>query len=93
MICTNLIGTKAKKIDGNTIAIEFKNTINSFARTVLEKEENKEEIEKLLSKKENKRMVVKYIENTESANIKKEEKIDIETLAKNSDIPINIIEE
>jgi hypothetical protein len=93
MICTNLIGTKAKKISDNEVAIEFKCKINSFAKTVLEQADNKEEIEKILSEKEKQKIKVKYIEDIQDSNYKNDEKNDIEILAKQADIPINIIEE
>ena len=91
MIYTNLIGTKAVQLDDMTIGIEFPNKVSEFASKVLNEYENKALIEKLISMEAGNTMRVKYISN--NGETKKVSKNNIEELAKNNDIPINIIDE
>ena len=94
MLYTNLIHTQAKEINDMTVGIEFPNGLTAFGRTVLEKLENKKEIEKQISIASGKPMQVKYIDmkaNTTS-NGKEEKNNGIADIAKGLDIPINIIE-
>lgn len=60
---SHLVKTKAKKISQKVIEIEFNCKINSVAKANLEEEENKKEIEKILSEKEGNKINIKYIEN------------------------------
>lgn len=91
MLYTNLVNTKARKIDDLTIGIEFPNGMTSFGRTVLERPENKNELIKRISIALGKEMRIKWLDQSEV--VEKEEESEIENLAKDFDLPINIIDE
>ena len=88
ILYTNLIKTRAKE-DGDTLLIEFMGGISSFGKIVIEKEDNKQELIKMVSKIKGKEMKIKYVEKEENT-VNKENNINI---IENLDIPINIIEE
>ena len=90
ILYTNLINTNAIELNEMTLGIEFKNGLTPFGKTVLEKPENINEITRLVSMAYGKEMRIKYINKT--TNIKDKENNEIENLAKNLDIPINIID-
>ena len=92
VLYTNLMNTSAKEINDMTVGIEFPNGITSFGKTVLEKQENIYEISKLVSMACGKEMQIKYISGT--ANVQKAPTPveNIQNLAKESDIPFNVIE-
>ena len=72
-----------------TIGIEFLNGMTAFGKTVLEKPENKKEIELLVSKACHQEMNIKYITAPQADRIiTQEEKL--QNLAKESDIPFSI---
>lgn len=92
LLYTNLMNTKAVEINDMTVGIEFPNGLTPFAKSVLERPENMQELSKQVSMEYGKDMRVKIIENTGHT----EEKIEvnpIENMASSLDIPINIIEE
>jgi hypothetical protein len=62
ILYTNLIGTKARKVNDLQIEIEFAGKITSFAKSVLEQHENKEEIMKMVSMEEGTPMQIKYVD-------------------------------
>lgn len=92
MLYTNLINTKAKKINDLVIGIEFPNGITAFGKTVLEKPENKNEIKKLVSMACGQSMEIRYIDSKAEKIAKKSEDTGLEQLVKDLDVPINIIE-
>lgn len=94
MLYTNLIGTKAKKLDQFIVAVEFNGKISEFAKAILEKHESKSTLESMISEKEGKKFKVKYISASEK-DIKKADSISnkLKNLAKETNISINIIEE
>ena len=90
MLFTNLVNTNAVEINDMTVGIEFPNGLNSFGKTVLEKAENKNEIEKQISIACGKQMNVKYIDLKEdSIEIAKN---DAESMINNLDIPFDVID-
>ncbi|HIU51292.1 MAG TPA: DNA polymerase III subunit gamma/tau [Candidatus Merdicola faecigallinarum] len=92
MLYTNLLGTTIKEINDMTIGIYFPNGLTAFGKTVLEKPDTKMELEKELSMIYGKEMKIKLID--EKAEIKVENNTnEIENLAKEMDIPIQIIDE
>lgn len=91
VLYTNLLGTTATQENDMTVAIKFPKQLNSFGRTVLEKQENKKEISDLVSIALGKEMQIKYISEA-SNNINASNANDIEKLAQGNDIPINIVE-
>lgn len=90
MLYTNLINTRAKQLNDMIIGIEFPGGLTPFGKTVLEKPENMNEIIKKVSIACGKEMRIKLLDNN---NKNTNEKSDIENLAKDMDLPINIIEE
>jgi len=91
MLYTNLINTNINKINDMTIGIEFPNGLTAFGKTVLEKPENQNELQKRISIACGQEMNIKYIDlKTQKANT--QENSGIESFAKKLDIPI-IIEE
>ena len=91
MLYTNLINTNVSKINDMTIGIEFPNGMTAFGKTVLEKPENQNELQKRISIACGQEMNIKYID-LKNQKTNKSEKTGIESFAKNLDIPI-IIEE
>ena len=89
MLYTNLINTNAVEINDMTVGIEFKNGINAFGKTVLEKAENKNEIEKQVSIACGKTMHVKYIDLKQKNQTKGNT---VENVISNLDIPFDIID-
>lgn len=94
MLYTNLINTSAKELNDMTVGIEFPNGITPFGKTVLEKSENINEIEKQVSIVCGKEMRVKFID-TKKENAQQSESASnsIEAFAKNLDVPFNIMDE
>lgn len=90
MLYTNLLNTNAVETNDITVGIEFPNGINAFGKTVLEKAENKTEIEKQVSIACGKQMHVKYINLKQDSN--QVSKNDAESMMSNLDIPFDIIE-
>ena len=91
VLYTNLLNTQAREINDMTVGIEFPNGLTSFGKTVLEKQENIKELTNLVSMASGKPMNIKYITNVGNVNQVSEEK-NIGDLAKESDIPFNVIE-
>ena len=93
MLYTNLMTSNAEELNDMTIGITFPKGLTPFGKTILEKSENVQELEKRISMQYGKPMRVKYIENM--AEIKREEKpqaSEFEALAQNMDLPFNIID-
>ena len=91
MLYTNLLNTRAVQLNDMTVGIEFPSGLTSFGRTVLEKTESINEISKLVSSACGKEMRIKYIDTKEDAA--KNNASGIEDLAKELDLPINVIDE
>ena len=91
VLYSNLISTRAVQIDDLTVGIEFPNGLTAFGKTLLEKPENINELTKQISMACGKEMRVKYIDLKSQNNDSEDESI--EQIAKDLDIPINIIEE
>lgn len=92
MLYTNLINTSINEINDMTVGIEFPNGITSFGKTVLEKPENRQELERLISMEYGKVMQIKYIDKKEQT-VKQNNTSSIEVFAKGLDIPIQISED
>ena len=90
MLYTNLINTNAVELNDMTIGIEFPNGINSFGKTVLEKSENRTELEKQVSIVCGKTMNVKYIDLKENSN--QAQSNSVEDMISVLDIPFNVID-
>ncbi|MDR0978355.1 MAG: hypothetical protein LBL91_00120 [Lachnospiraceae bacterium] len=62
MIYTNLLSTEAVLKDDMTVLVEFPKGLTSFAKAVLEKHENVQELERLVSIEEGKPMRIKFVD-------------------------------
>lgn len=91
VLYTNLLNTKAVELNDMTIGIQFPNGMTSFGKTVLEKQDNIREISNLVSMACGKEMQIKYIANPQEI-APKDLGEDLKKLAKESDIPFNVIE-
>ena len=89
MLYTNLMNTTATELNDMTVGIIFSNGITPFGRSVLDKPESVAELTKILSLEYGKTMQVKYIDS-QKEEINKETP---EEIAKEMDIPVNIIDE
>jgi hypothetical protein len=76
-----------------TVAIEFPNGITAFGKTVLEKSENINEIEKQVSIVCGKEMRVKFIDTKQQNKQQSNNANTIEAFAKDLDVPFSVIEE
>ena len=92
VLYTNLVNTKAEEINDMTVGIKFPKGITAFGKTVLEKQENVKEISTLVSMACGKDMQIKYISEAQNQVVKNNPEDAIKKLAKESDIPFNIIE-
>lgn len=92
LLYTNLLNTNAVEINDMTVGIKFANGLTPFAKSVLEKPENIQEISRLVSMEYGKDMRVKLLDGTQDI-IKSQEVEPIADIASNLDIPINIIDE
>jgi len=86
----NLIGTRGVLINDLMVGIEFPGKITEFARKVIEENENKQIIEKIISMEQGTAMKVKILDKTDTKSENK--KTGIENIADKLDIPINIID-
>ena len=91
MIYTNLINTRLTQINDLFIGIEFPNGLTPFGKTVLEKNENMNELIKRISILFGKEMKIKLVDLTKKEEVKKIS--ELESFAKDMNLPINIIEE
>lgn len=92
MLYTNLLNTSAVEINDMTVGIQFPNGINAFGRTVLEKAENKNEIEKQVSIVCGKTMNVKYIDLKAEQTNQKANSNQLEDMIGGLDVPFNVID-
>lgn len=91
MIYTNLINTRLTQINDLFIGIEFPNGLTPFGKTVLEKNENMNELVKRISILFGKEMKIKLVDLTKKEEVNKIS--ELESFAKDMNLPINIIEE
>ena len=95
MIYSNLLKAKAVELNDMTIGISFPDGITAFGKSILEKPENVQELNRVFSMEYGKDMKVRILDSVDSIP-KKDEKNDnssaIENMANDLDIPINIIE-
>ena len=91
VLYTNLINTKAKQVNDLIIEVIFLNGITPFGKSLLEKPENKNEIERLITVACGKEMKVKFVDAKE--HLQKQQEQSIEEKVKEVDVPINIVEE
>lgn len=92
LLYTNLMNTNAVEINDMTVGIEFPNGLTPFAKSVLERPENIQELSRLVSMEYGKDMRVKVLDGTQNI-VKQKEAEPIENMASDLDIPIHIIDE
>lgn len=87
MLYANLLNSRAIELNDMTIGIEFSGGLNDFRKQLLETNENRREIEKLVSIVCGKEMQIKYIDKPES-NIKasKSNSVNVETTKKEQNV-------
>ena len=90
-IYVNLIGSTAKEVNDMVVEVNLANK-NSFAKQVLESQQNKAEIEKIVSMELGKPMNIRFASGENKVESKKNAN-SIENFADNLDIPFNIIDE
>lgn len=76
MLYANLLNSRAVELNDMTIGIEFSSKLNDFRRQLLEKNENIQEVEKLVSIACGKEMQIKYLDKPSSKaekNVKTQE--------------------
>ncbi len=88
----NLLGTKGVLVNDMVIGIEFPKKVTDFAKKVIEENENKHFIENIVSMEQGAQMQVRILEK-DNRKTNETQKSSIENIAKELDIPINIIDE
>jgi len=89
MLYTNLMNTVATEVNDMTVGIVFPNGITPFGKSILDKPESINELTKLVSLECGKTMQVKYIDGKKPVS----EKSDVEKIAKEIGMDVNIIDE
>ena len=92
VLSTALKDTRAVQMNDLIVGIQFPKGINTFEKTVLDKQENIKEITNLVSMSCGKAMQIKYIDMSSNLNINNSVEDDIKNLAKESDIPFEVID-
>ena len=90
VLYTNLINSKATEINDMTVGIEFPKGLNSFGKSVIQKQENVREISNMVSMACGKQMNIKYIINNVSQKVQATSDETIRDLANKSDIPFTM---
>ena len=91
VLYTNLMNTNAVELNDMTVGIEFPKGLTSFGKTVLEKQENKREIENLVSIACGKEMQIKYI-SKDNAPKQLSNQENLQKFAEEQNIPFEVIE-
>ena len=91
MLYANLLNTRAVEINDMTIGIEFPGNLNEFRKNLLEKSENINEIQKLVSIEYGKEMQIKYLNKSEDKKSNKDVNKNKKTEEKKQDNNINSI--
>ena len=91
MLYSNLLKAKPIELNDMTVGISFPEGLNAFGKSILEKQENIIELSKIFSMEYGKDMKVRIIESLDALP-KKEEKSELESMATNLDIPLNVID-
>ena len=93
MLYTNLMNSQASQLNDMTVGIVFPSGLTPFGKTILEKNENIQELEKRVSMEIGKPMRIKLIdEKAQNAVDVSKEVNPIETFAQDLSLPFNVIE-
>ena len=92
MLYTNLLNTNAVEINDMTVGVQFPNGFTAMVKSVLEKPENKTEVENQVSIACGKPMSIKYIDTKpqDEGELSKEE--ELSNFANKFDIPFGVEE-
>lgn len=92
VLYTNLVNTFAEQVSDTMVEIKFPKGITAFGKTVLNKQENVNEIVNMISNACGKDVNIKYVSEAYDNNMVYKPEDDLKKLASESDIPFNIIE-
>lgn len=94
LLASNLLNTIATSINDMTVGIVFQNGLTPFVKDIMEKPENIQELTRLVSIECGKEMKIKILDNTEAKLLlqRKNEKKPEDEMAKEIDIPVNIVD-
>ena len=93
MLYTNLMNSQASQLNDMTVGIVFPSGLTPFGKTILEKNENIQELEKRVSMEIGKPMRIKLIdEKAQKAASVVQDVNPIETFAQDLSLPFNVIE-
>lgn len=93
ILATNLMSTIATLINDMTVGIVFQNGLTPFIKATMERPENVQELERLVSIECGKEMRIKLLDNQDEILRKKAMEAEEQNPIKNLGIPINEIEE
>lgn len=93
MLYTNLLNSQATELNDMTIGISFPKGLTPFGKAILEKNENKTELERKISVEYGKPMHIKYIDQKNEETKNQAKSSEFELLAQDLDLPFNIIDE
>ena len=94
MLVSNLMNTVATSLNDMTIGIVFQNGLTPFAKSIMEKPENVQELTRLVSIECGKEMRIKFLDCQDAILAQKaKEKSPEEQVVQELDIPVNMIEE
>lgn len=93
ILATNLMSTIATLVNDMTVGIVFQNGLTPFIKATMERPENVQEIERLVSIECGKEMRIKLLDNQDEILRKKAREAEEQNPIKDLGIPINEIEE
>ena len=94
MLVSNLMNTVATMLNDMTVGIVFQNGLTPFAKSIMEKPENVQELTRLISIECGKEMRIKFLDCQDAILAQKaKEKSPEEQVVQELDIPVNMIEE
>ena len=93
LLATNLMGTIATLVNDMTVGIVFQNGLTPFVKGIMERPENIQEIERLVSIECGKIMRIKLLDNQDAILKQKAKEAEKKNQIKDLGIPVNEIEE
>ena len=91
VLYTNLMNTRAEQVSDTTVEIKFQKGMTAFGKAVLDKQENIKELSSLVSMACGKDMQIRYVSDAQNQQVVHNPEDDIQKLAKDADIPFNIM--
>ena len=93
ILATNLMSTIATLINDMTVGIVFQNGLTPFIKATMERPENVQELERLVSIECGKEMRIKLLDNQDAILEQKAKEAEAQNPIKDLGIPVNEIEE